>query len=219
MRDSKPMNALALLVTAGAGVGLWLGIAGLPARPDRKAAEASGWAMAQEAVRHLKEGGRLLVIERDTDAFKHPEADYQSRAFAKAVRQAGGSIAAVQALQLDPLRPPEVPPGDFFELIRRAPAGSVIVSFMGPPLLSAEQRAQLGTIKPRIVAFCPGAMPNQIDLRILFDAGLLHTAVISRPPPRRPGPEPGHPQGRFDRHYRLVTAADVAGLYEGAPAR
>ena len=78
----------------------------------------------------------------------------------------------------------------------------------------ATERARLGTVRPRIIAFCPGALPQRLDLRVLFEAGLLHAAVISRRAGARASAAPKGMQGWFDRHYQLVTAANVGRLYE-----
>src|SRR5262245_42934998 len=142
--------------------------------------EATGWMLAQQGLTLLKPGGQIIVIARDTAAFKNPASDIQLASFKKTIRQAHATVASVHALQVDPLRPVEVPPGDFFELIRSAPKGSVIVSFMGPPLLSEAQRTRLPESKPVIVAFCSGSLPERIDLQTLFNQGLLHAAVVSR---------------------------------------
>ncbi len=214
MRSSKLINAVAGLAIVGSAAWLWVAVNGWPPSPEARPAEASGWGMAKEALRALKPGGRLVVIVRDTEAFKHPETDLQLRSFEQAVHQAGVTIGATRTLQVDPLRALEVPGGDFYELIRRAPTGSVIVSFMGPPILTADQRARLSDPKPPIIAFCPGALPQQIDLRVLFAEGLLRAAVISRGTPARPATPPKDSNGWFDRYYRIITAADVANLYE-----
>jgi len=153
------------------------------------------------------------VITRDTASFKHPETELQVRSFTKAVTAAHATITATQSLQVDPLRPIEVPPGDFFEWIRKTPAGSVIVSFMGPPLLTEAQIVQLGEIKPRIVAFCPGILVEQVDLRRLFERNLLHSAVISRRDRPKVAARPKDTQGWFDASFRTVNAANVGSLY------
>ena len=214
MRHRPVVDAVAALVIVGSAAGLYFFFDGYPPAPDPRPHRASGWAVAQEAVRQLKPGGQLAVITRDTEAFRHPESAWQFRGFVKALRDARVEIATTQALQVDPLKPLEVPAGDFFELIRRGTAGSVIVSFMGPPLLTADQRARLGTVRPRIIAFCPGALPQRLDLRVLFEAGLLHAAVISRRAGARASAAPKGMQGWFDRHYQLVTADNVGRLYE-----
>ena len=166
--------------------------------------------MAQQALSLLGKGGQMKVIARDTAAFKQPAAEIQLHSFKKEIRRAGVAIAAMQLIQVDPLRPLEVPPGDFFESIRKAPPGSVIVSFMGPPLLSDEQRGELGAPKARIVAFCSGDLADHVDLRALFDQQLLHAAVVSR---RSAGDSRNsRPAESFDQLYMSVTASDLSAL-------
>jgi hypothetical protein len=213
MRNSKVIGAGASLATLGATALLLFSTRQLPPGLDPKPHEATGWVMAQEALGLLKPGGWLVVIRRDTGAYKHPESDLQFKSFQKALRKAKATVTAVRAVGLDPLRPLEVPPGDFFELIRRSPAECVIVSFLGPPLLSQDQRRQLGQSRPKIIAFCPGPLPAQIDLRVLFEARLLEVAVISRRNPPQFSAKPKDLAGWFDRYYQKVTAAEVARLY------
>ena len=143
--------------------------------------EGIGRALAQEAMKLLAPGGSLTVVTRDTTTFPQPAVDRAMASFRQELRQSGVMIAAVQAIQVDPLRPVEVPSGDFYQLLRHGAAGDVLVSFMGPPLLDEEQRAVLGAIKPQIVAFCSGGLPDYVNLRLLAEQKLLHAAVVSRP--------------------------------------
>jgi hypothetical protein len=174
--------------------------------------QAAGWTMARQTLSLLKPGGQVMVITRDTTEFKNPATDIQLASFKKEMRRAKVSISAVQALQTDPLRPMEVPSGDFMEWIHKSPGGSVIVSFMGPPVLSAPQRKQLGEIKPAIVAFCPGGWPDRISLRSLFEQGLLHAAIVSRRSQPSSSATPQSMQAWFDQNFTLVTAANVGDL-------
>jgi hypothetical protein len=115
-------------------------------------------------------------------------------------------------VQTDPLRPVDVPPGDFFELIRKSPSGHVIVSLLGPPVLTEEQRNKLGRVLPKVVALCSGSLAETVDLRQLFNAGLLHAAVISRPVSSFAAEKAQKsPQG-FDQLYAIVNTADLSKL-------
>ncbi len=212
MRDSKAVGVLAGLAIFGASASLYLSThGGLPPRLNPRPHEAVGWAMAQQALSLLKAGGQVLVITRDTTAFANPATDLQLASFKKALAKAHATVGPIKALQVDPLRPVEVPAGDFFELIRKTPSESVIVSFMGPPLLSSAQRERLGEIKPAIVAFCAGSLPEVIDLRKLFEQKFLHAAVVSR---RNPGPisSASSLQGWFDQSFLTITPANLAAL-------
>ncbi|MGD0536354.1 MAG: hypothetical protein ABSC03_01785 [Verrucomicrobiota bacterium] len=216
MRPRRLTNLGAGAVILGAAASLLFTLSWMPPRTNPEAPAAVGAVLAGEALRALQPGGRLTVITRDTTAFKHPETDLLFRSFSRTIRQGGRTIAAVQALQVDPLRPVDVPPGDFFEWIRKSPPGSVIVSLMGPPLLMPDQLAQLGNVKTDIIAFCPGSLAQRVDLRLLFQAHLLRMAVVSRsavPPASRP---PRGPAAWFDRLYVKLTAANVGSWYDSS---
>ncbi len=207
-----------MLVIVAACAVLFLLVEPLPPRINAGVPSAVGDVLAREALQRLKPGGRLTVITRDTAAFKHPETDILFQSFTRVIRKGGASITAVQALQVDPLRPVDVPPGDFFEWIRKSPPGSVIVSFMGPPLLTPDQMAQLNTVNPAILAFCPGSLAQRIDLRKLFAAHLLEVAVISRPMPRPLAAGAKGAEGWFDANYIKLTSANVANRDDDADA-
>jgi hypothetical protein len=168
-------------------------------------------AMAQQALALLKPGGQLTVIARDTSAFKNPATEVQLASFRQAVAKANAKIGSIETLQVDPLRPVEVPPGDFLELLRKTPPGNVIVSFMGPPLLSEEQRMKVPEARAAVVAFCSGSLPERVDLRPLFDQGLLQAAVVSKSNAAT-GPVPSGLQQCLDRFFSVVTPSNLAAL-------
>ena len=214
--QSKVIGTLAALATLAAWVVIFLSLhGGLGPRIDSRPHEATGWVMAQEALTRLQPSGQITVITRDTSAFKNPATDIQMASFRKALGQAHAAMPSVHALQVDPLRPVEVPAGDFYGIIKNAPRGSVIVSFMGPPMLTASQCAQLGENKPAVVAFCAGSLPELVSLRPLFEQGVLQAAVVDRPAGRAPGPRRADLRACFDQAYLVITAANLADL----PAR
>ena len=212
MQNSRITEFASALTTLGALTVMVVSNCEWPPSTHRKLHAAIGKAIAREALSLLGNGGQITVIARDTATFQQPAAEIQLNSFREEIRRSKATIGTTQFLQVDPLRPLQVPPGDFFELIRRAPSGNVIVSFMGPPLLTEEQRGQLGTVKPRIVAFCPGSVAGSIDLRALFDQQLLHAAVVSR---RNSGRSPPSDKGladSYERLYRSVTAVNLDSL-------
>ena len=216
MRDSKITATIAAAVTLGACASMYVSITGgFGPRVDRAAHEASGLLTAKEALALLQPGGEITVVTRDTRTFENPASDIQMASFLKAVRKGRAKIRSVLALQVDPLRPVRVPAGDFCQLIRDTPQGCVIVSFMGPPLLSSSQRLQLGEIKPAIVAFCSGSMTELADLRSLFAQGLLQAAVVEKSSLGGAGAASGISSGRSHRSFVTITAANVDEL---APA-
>jgi hypothetical protein len=176
------IRIVAGLITIAAWCFLGLSLhGGLGPRVDNGSYEASGKIMAQQALTCVEPGGQITIITRDTTIFENPASDIQLASFLKAINQAHATVGILHKLQVDPLRPIAVPSSDFCELIRNTPAGSVIVSFMGAPRLTAVERSRLGDIQPSIVAFCSGAGTENADLRSLFEQGLLQTAVVDRP--------------------------------------
>jgi hypothetical protein len=212
MRDSKVVGGVAALVTCGAAAAIFVSTqGGFGPSFDQRPHQAVGLAMAQQALGLLKPGGQITVIARDTSTFKNPATDAQLASFRQAVTKANAKISSIQSLQVDPLRMVEVPSGDFLELLRKTPPGNVIVSFMGPPLLSEEQRVKLPEGRAAVVAFCSGSLPERVDLRPLFEQGLLQAAVVSKREVA-PGPIPADLQRCFDRFFVMVTPSDLASL-------
>ena len=213
MRDSKIIGAGAIITTLAAGLVSYFAIAGgFGPSFDPAPHRATGRVMAEEALKLLKPGGEIIVIARDTTAFKNPATDAQMSSFQKTLSQAHAKIGHIHALQVDPLRPVEVPAGDFFELLRKCPAQDVIVSFMGPPLLNEPQRLQLGEVKPAIVAFCSGAIPEQVELQSLFAQGLLKAAIIAKRNVPVTAPASGSFRECFDRSFLVITPDNLGSL-------
>ena len=181
MRDNKVIQALAVAATlcAVATMG-YVERGGFAPRVNSELHLAVGRELARQAVSRLKPGGQILVITRDTAAFPNPATDLLMEGCRRELRKLHTDISEVQTLQLDPLRLVEVPPEDFQRWIHHANGGDVIISFLGPPVLTAAQLQGLGEIKPAIVAFCPGSSPDTRDFRPLFADGLLNAAIVSR---------------------------------------
>jgi len=182
MRDNKVIQVLALAVTVGAAAAMVLTLRGgwgpaLNPDPPR----AVGAELARQALSLLKPGGQITLLTRDTATFPNPATDLVRDGFQRALRRAHVGVGGEEKLEVDPLRRVLVPSGDFQGWIHHGNSGDVIVSLMGPPVLSPSERAQLGEIKPAVVAFCPGNWPEQVDFRSLFGDGLLSAAVVSRP--------------------------------------
>lgn len=194
----------AVLIVSLAALGLQH--QGAPPPVDRRIHEAVGQALARQAVELLGPGGTIIALTRDTVSFPQPAINLSRDAFEKELRRAKVTLQTVQTFEEDPLRPVQVPPGDFFERLRRSKAGDVIVSFLGPPLLLEGQQAGLGPVAGKVVAFCPGDLPRQIDLRLLARQNLLHAAVLARPRSEiRPG------ANTFDALYVVAQAAQLTG--------
>src|SRR5688572_18385544 len=155
MRNRRAMDALSLgAIFISAGI-IALSVWALPPKVDSKVYTEIGTVLARQALELLPAGGEIVVIARETETYPQPAMEISLKEFQKQARGAGVNVM-VKSIQLDPLRSVEVPPGDFFEVIRRAKANQVIVSLLGPPVLEPAQRSKLQAARPKIVAFCTG---------------------------------------------------------------
>ena len=94
-------------------------------------------------------------------------------------------------------------------IIRKASEKDVIVSFLGPPVLADEQVAKLPDQRPKIVADCSSGTSRQVDLRRIFEQGLLTAAVLSRSDASRSAVKG---EDAFLQTFALVTKANMAEL-------
>ncbi len=206
MKDHPITTTVASLVLVGSLTALVLTLRGPSLRRDTGVQAEVGHALAREAVKHLGNGRRLTVLTRDTALFPQPAADQVLAGLTREVERAGIRVTEVQRFEVDPLRPTQVPPGDFAELIRRSGPGDVIVSLLGPPLLSDEQRAQLPPVPAcRIVALCAGPVPDAAGLRQLAAQNLIHAAVADRPQPNTAPPASVRGRESFDQRYTVFA--------------
>ncbi len=211
MQTEKIKTIAATVMMAGACLLYYFSTHLASPNVDSRPQEALGQAMAEEGVKLLGSGGHITLICLDTSTIKNPSADYQVKGFHRALQKAKLTLAATNSIKLDPLRLVRVPAGDFLEIMRKQSGNDVIVSFLGPAVLNAEQRSRLGEAKPRIVALCSGWMPRQLDLRELFAQNLLQVAIISRPAPASSAPS-GDPKDWFDHFYQIVMKSNLSEL-------
>jgi hypothetical protein len=204
-------------VIAGAALAIYLELR-IPTPPfQAEPHQALGQVAAEEALKLAPGQGRVVVFARDQKTFKSPAAAAQLAGFADALARAGRKIAATNLLAVDPLRIANVPPGGFLERLQRGAEGDVIVSFLGPPLLTDDQLRRLGQKRVNVVAVCSGDLPRQVDLRRLFEQKLLHAAIITRLAPL-PKPVPGAaPRAWFDSLFQVILPGNLDDLpaYKG----
>lgn len=85
----------------------------------------------------------------------------------------------------------------------------MVVSFLGPPTLTQEQWASLKGKSPKVLALCSTHLLRQIDLKKVFDQGLLRLAVANKPSVAAAAPATDTPQAWFDHLFALVTPANL----------
>jgi len=197
-----------VVIVACAGV-LFFRFVGLPPRVDARPHIGIGEALAEQAVKLVGSGGKITLIAPDTSVHRHPGAEVQSKVFFKALRRANLTVSSTNLIKLDPLRLMRVPPDDFVNLLRKQSEADVVVSLLGPPIPTAEQKGKLPAKHGRVVAVCSGDMPHQINLKSLFDEHLLHAAIVSRTSPAISVPQTDDPQSWFQHFYQTITTANV----------
>ncbi len=196
------------IVLAGSGLSLILYYWVTPPF-DSRSHEAMGQVAAEETLRLLGSGGRISVILRDTVTAKNPATEAQLRSLVASLQAHHLKVTSTNAMKVDPLRVPSVPPGDFLQILKRGAEGDVIVSFLGPPNLTEQQTVKLEAKGPKVIALCSGAISRQVDLRSLFQRNLLSVAIVNRAVPAS-RPAGGTPRAVFDRYYQVLTSANLA---------
>jgi hypothetical protein len=213
MNRARVISAVSVLVMLASLGAIWRALHDAPPSTPAALPAEIGRVLATEAGKRLGPGGRILLIARDTEAFAQPSFDALNASVQQALKQAGTPPALIRAIQLDPLRPLQVPPGDFVELLRKAGTADVIVSLLGPPFLSDEQRAAVGIVKPQVVAFWPGTLAEYGNLRPLFEQHLLSAAILHRPEglglAGKGGAAMAGSARRFDTLYQVVADTGI----------
>lgn len=184
MRNRRSIDAFALAVSVIAPAIAWLSLTDFSPRKDMAIYREVGRTLAVEASKALGNEGKVIVIARDTSTYRQPAMEISVQELEESLEHLGVSVTH-RLIQLDPLRPVEVPPGDFYEAIRRGKSNDVIVSFLGPPILEPEQQTKVKGAKPKMVALCTGTMAEQADLADLSARGLLRAAIVNRTSERK----------------------------------
>jgi hypothetical protein len=203
MRNRGSIDALAVAICVASLIVAALAAWNLPPKIDSALYSQVGKTLAQQALAILPAGGRIVIIARDLQVYRQPAMEIALKEFRNTI----GSAAEIgnHFVQVDPLRPVEVPPGDFYEAIRRAKTNDVVVSFLGPPILEPEQQEKLTGNKRKIVALCTGNMAEQADLVDLARRGLLHAAIVNR---RSQGNTTNSASLSFDQLYAVVREGE-----------
>jgi hypothetical protein len=210
MAQKKVTLTLAFLTIVGAGLVLFFTFYPRLPRLNTAPHEGLGQAVAQEAIKLLGSGGRVVLIARDTATFVNPATDAQLNSFVRTLKRSGARIGATNLIKLDPLRVMSVPPGDFFQILKKGSDADVVVSFLGPPILSDEQAGKLGNRAPKVVAVCSEGIPSEANLKRLFEQKMLQTAMISRRTFAASPPASSRPQNWFDYLFEVVTPANFS---------
>ena len=178
---------------------------------------AVGEAVADLAAKSVGNGGRITLIAPDTSTYEWPAAASQLKGFHRALRRANAQVSATNLIKLDPIRLIRVPPQEFLKLIRRQTEADVIVSFLGPPIPTAEEKAQIPQKHARVIALCLGDLPRQVNLKSLIEERLVETAIISRAAMPTGMPQSEHLPDWFAHFFEVINVKNAADLPVPAP--
>jgi hypothetical protein len=212
MPGNKAKAWIATAVIVAAAASLLYTLSGGSPKFNPLPHRATGQVLAEECARLASGGGHITLVTLDTSVFRNQAVEAVLKGFFQTLKQKGITLAATNAIKLDPDRPPRVPPGDFLEILRKQGERDVVISLLGPPLLSPEQKARLGDKRPRVAAFCPGPIPRQVNLREIFEQQLLQMAIISRPVISLNPPPSSVPRAWFDYLYEVITLENLNDL-------
>src|SRR5438477_6493871 len=95
---------------------------------DTTAHKALGRVIAEEALKARSEGGRVMVVGRDTSTQKNPYADAELKTLQDTLKNSRGVVAIIRLVKLNPIRLVAVAPGDFFEVLKKCSENDVVVS-------------------------------------------------------------------------------------------
>ena len=205
----KIIGLIAWLVLAGSIGSLYLTWYGWPIRIDPRPHQALGEALATEALKLGGAGAQVVLITRDTSLYLNPATDAQTQRFVETLTKGGGKLSLTHRIKIDPLRATAVPPGDFLQILKKVGDQDVVVSFLGPPDLSSEQLTALKGKTPKVLAVCAPHQLLDVDLKKVFDQGLLRTAVVNKASVSSPGPAIANSQAWFDHLFAWLTPANL----------
>ncbi len=171
-----------------------------------------GEAAAREAAKLAGPGGKVALISVDIALVDRPALKAQLRAFEETLKKSGHSIAVRKTVGLDDVRVLRAPPDAFFELLRKQAENDVIVSLVGPPVLSPEQWRKVPEKHARVLAYVSPDLVAGMDVKGLLQQGLMNTAIVTRPRPMGSLPLNGGPTEWFRCLFQIVTPDNLADL-------
>ena len=202
-----------LLVVAGCAVWTWRTQFAAP-RFNVVLHQSVGRALAGETARLVNNSGKVVVIAIELAAV--PELKAQLDEFERTLHRFP-HIKLEKSYKLETDDKPKYSFGTglsgrrFVRIVNKNPDADAVVSFIGAPMLSGDEVAQLKKT-PLFIAEA-----RSVDkLKSLFDQKILHAAVVSRfqfPTPIKG--KPRTPQEWFDQRFQIVTTNNAAELPTG----
>jgi hypothetical protein len=190
-----------LCLTVGGGCG------GEKGKVDVNRYTALGEVMAGKTTELCGGNGGLVLLVGDRDNNQSTGYGLAKEAFRKALGK-DMQVVATEVVKMPPMLMPgdePVPAAKFTELLQKYSSADCLVSFVGVPVLTPKQIAELPSPRPRVVEVVVLNSPTKamlagkvVNLAALFRVG-------SQPPAS------GSSQEFFDAQYQLVTS-ETTGL-------
>jgi hypothetical protein len=179
---------------------------------DERPHAGFGEAAAREAAKLAGPGGKVALISVDTTLVDRPAIKAQARAFEETLKKSGHTITVRKTVGLDDVRVMRAPPDAFFELLRKQSENDVIVSLVGPPLLTPEQLRKVPEKHARVLAYVSPDLVASMDVKGLLQQGLVNAVIVTRPRPMGTLPSTGGPAEWFRCLFQIVTTDNLAEL-------
>ena len=211
------MIVVALLAIALSG---WAIFSNLQSPPrgmlEKKAVQGQGAALAQAASEAVADHGQIVVVTYFVKQSGTPAAvqlKNQWTGFQTALRaHPGVVVAATERVELG-LDPAEAvakgmdTASSYLALVTKYPNADAFVLLTDTPGFAPEDLNRLPKRLPKVVTLTNVAgVPN---LRRLFAAGVLHTAILPRWEPLPETAKPRTPAEWFARNFIIVTPATI----------
>jgi hypothetical protein len=207
MQTGKVVNFIAATVVLASIAVLYLTLVGLPPHLDARPHRALGQAVAQETLKLLGAGGRVMLIARDTTTFRNPAADAQLKQFHQAIKKANVKVALTNLIKLDPLRVAAAPAGDLIQYLRKGSEKDVVVSFLALTPMPDRLIDPLPEKRPKLIAVCTGNSLERMEIDRLFERKVVHAAIVSRADIGATQPASDDPRAWFEYLYVVLTSA------------
>jgi hypothetical protein len=211
MNSNIAKTLLSLLVIAGCGALAFYLVQGTGPEFDPAPHRAIGQVLADQALA-LGAGGKIVLLARDVSMIPNPASSEEVKAVSEALRQKGHPVAQTNLSKVDPLRVLRYPSGDYAELLRKLTDNDIVISLLGPPEFTDAQVIRVGEKRPRIVALCTGTLPEQLNLKKLFDDQFLHAAIVSRGELTSGYPASATTDKSFEALYAVIGTNNLATL-------
>lgn len=206
---------ISVLVLIGAAVSIVHTLRGPRVNIDYGPYESLGEVTAEETAQLLHDRGRVVVWLLDLGGVVQPVNRTVLDQFRRSLR----AHPHIRVVDVEWFRPEidaqDDQPGifstrQFRQLLDKHREVDAIVSFAGMPPLTANDIAQLGEPRPKIIAVPYVCASGNLKLSIQKD--VVQVAIVPRLSPTRKLPENPSPRERFEQYYSVVTAQTVKGL-------